>query len=318
MTRSRLQQRSTEHSGCARISDDIDFFVVLKSRNLRQDSGGNLHVLNYHFFAEIFVSAGRSIKQARLHCGEENGALAFRPHSDDVLGDNAWYVEGGWYRTEQDLDAAFPNRAYGFDITSPNGHISQAWLDFSRPGGGSQIPAPAVISLTQNDVATAPDRLDPDSDTVVTWGDYSVGRADPNGIVDDQVFVVVADCFGNRIVKSGLTFEPSCLSYRDTNYVIPAGTLLPGRPHSMFVELPHVADSIVCDGVPGFASFATATYLQLHTLGTAAGKPCPGRPTALDTGETDLFTPNIPEERDQLDRLNERNSGQGSPPVRTG
>jgi hypothetical protein len=297
------QNGCAKRNGAAEIKDDLDFFVVLKSRNLRQDSDGNLSLLNYHFFAEIFVSAGRSVRQARLYRrGAENSVLAFRPHSDDVLGDNAWYAEGGWFGSEDDLDAAFPNGVYVFDITTPSGRIRAARLDFSHAGAKNEIPDPAVIKLTQNGVTVAPHRLDPHCETTVTWGDYAVGRADPNGIIDDQVFVVVADCFGNRIVKSGLSFEPSCLSYRNTDYIIPAGTLLPGRPHSMFVELPHVADSIVRAGVPGFASFATATYLQLHTLGKATGTPCPEKPVALDTGETDHFTPRIRAERGQLNR----------------
>lgn len=294
-------KKVVKNIGAAQIKDDLDFFVVIKSRNHRQDNQGNLKLLNYHFFAEIFVSAGKRIDNAKIFVGGlESNPLIFRPHSDDVLGDNAWYLEGGWYASEKDLDKAFPSGEYIFDITSPYGRIRDGVLDFSRVGQKNEIPDPVVINLSQDGSFVAPNRLEADADVTVTWGDYRVGCADPRAIIDDQVFVVVADCFGNRIVKSGLSFEQSCLTFRDKDYVIPAGTLLPGCNYSMFVELPHVADSTVRDGVAGFASFATATYLQLQTLGKKSGIPCPKKPIALDTGETDVFAPSLRDEHKQI------------------
>ena len=50
--------------------------------------------------------------------------------------------------------------------------------------------------------------------SIAIWGDYTVGFANPNGIINHQIFVVVRDFFGNRKAKSGLRFGQQCLSYR--------------------------------------------------------------------------------------------------------
>lgn len=278
---------SGEPQGRAR---DLDFFVLVKSHNHRQHADGRRELLNYHLFAEIFLKPGGSLTAATLaRAGGQEAPRAFQPHGGDVLGDNAWYMEGGWYDSEAAVDTAFPNGEYQFTIELGGGVLGQGVVNLSGPGGTTEIPDPAEITLVQEGAAVNPLRLDPDQDVVVTWGGYGAGRADPNGIVDDLVFVTAADCRGRRIVKSGLCFEQKFLTYRDSSYTIPAGTFEPGRPHSMFVELPHTAHSIVAGGVPGFACFATATYLDLHTLGQAVGRPCPEAMPALDTGETDRF-----------------------------
>lgn len=279
------------------IDQEVTFFVLVKSHNHRQDAAGARTLLNYHWFAEIFVPPGRRPESARLYRPEAEGvSWSFRPHNDDVLGDNAWYVEGGWFPDETTVDAALPNGVYAFDIETARGAIRSATVRLTGTDGASEIPEAPAIVLQQRGKPAPPDRIDPDIDTIVTWGDYAGGKSDPHGIIDDMVFVVVADCFGRRIVKSGLCFEEACLTYRDTSYTIPAGTLRPGRPHSMFVELPQVADSIVAAGVPGFACFASATYLDLHTLGRPTGDPCPEGKLAMDTGETDRLRPSRPEE----------------------
>lgn len=283
------------------LDRDLSFFVIVKSHNHRQDDTGRRTLLNYHFFGEIFIEPGRSLRSARLYReGIEQDARPFRPHGDDVLGDNAWYLEGGWYPDEQSVNAIFPNGRYVVDIETPNGKIRGAALRLEGASGATEIPDAPIITLSQNGKSVSPNRLDPELDLVVTWGGYELGQPDPRGIVDDLVFVVVADCFGNRIVKSGLCFEDEFLTYRDTSYTIPAGTLLPGRPHSMFVELPHVSDSLYVQGVPGFACFASATYLDIRTLGAMEGPPCPERRPALDTGETDRLEPSRREDRSAL------------------
>ena len=55
----------------------------------------------------------------------------------------------------------------------------------------------------------------------------------------------------------------------------------------MFVEFPHVVDSVIAGGVPGFTSYATATYLDFNTLGENAEGVCRKEMPAMDTGQTD-------------------------------
>ena len=55
----------------------------------------------------------------------------------------------------------------------------------------------------------------------------------------------------------------------------------------MFVEFPHVVDSKVVNGVPGFTSYATATYTDINTVGEIDPSSCPDELPPLDTGQTD-------------------------------
>ena len=102
-----------------------------------------------------------------------------------------------------------------------------------------------------------------------------------------MIFVVVADCHGERVFHTGLPFQGPYLTYRTTEISVPASTLESGHPYSMFVEFPRVVDSRVIRGIPGFTSFATATYLDFLTRGPASDAGCPEVAPPMDTGQTD-------------------------------
>lgn len=261
---------------------DLVFFVVVKSSNYAQARDGSLSLLNYHFFSEIFLKDGGRVTSATIKRKDAVGEpLKYVDRGD------SFYVEGGHFDSLKEVDIAYPNGKYVFNIDTPSGAIQDLALDLTGPGGSSEIPAPITITLHQDGKQIDPLRIDPSKDLVVRWGDYDVGNADPNGIIDDLIFFVVATCHGKRIVHSGLPFEGPYLTYRATEYRVPAGTLRPGEPHSMFVEFPNQVDTVVVDGVPGFATYATASYLDTQTLGKASGPACPAKPPPMDTGQTD-------------------------------
>lgn len=76
------------------------------------------------------------------------------------------------------------------------------------------------------------------------------------------------------------------MTYTAREVVVPPGRFRPGETYSMFVEFPHVVESIMVKGVPGFTSYATATYTDITTTGTSADE-CPDDIPPLDTGQTD-------------------------------
>jgi hypothetical protein len=187
----------------------------------------------------------------------------------------------------EEVDAAYPNGSFTFDITAPTVHIANATLSLAGPEGQTDIPQPIEISLFQSGEAVSPVEIDPEDDLLIRWSDYSNGRDDPNGIVDDMIFVVVADCFGERIYHTGLPFEGEYMRHDVREVTVASSSLEPGRPYSAFVEFPHVVDSRVVKGVPGFTSYATATYVDLHTTGENDGAACPDALPPMDTGQTD-------------------------------
>lgn len=268
-------------ASCASGSD-VSFFVLVKSSNWAQDSAGKLTLLNYHFFSEIFVARGGGIVSAVLR--PQQGSSAPLPYED--RGEN-WYVEGGHFDSVAQLDAAYPNGSFAFDIEMSRGRIQDAVLQLEGPGGRTDLPAPIHISLVQEGSEVSPLQIDPALALQVRWSEYSNGATDPRSVVDDMIFVVIADCHGERLFHTGLPFAGEYLTFRATELEVAAGTLAPGRPYSAFVEFPHVVDSRIVDGVPGFTSYATATYLDLRTSGPADDASCPEVAPPMDTGQTD-------------------------------
>jgi hypothetical protein len=268
-------------TACSRQSD-ITFFVLVKSSNYSQDSTGQLQLLNYHFFSEIFLTDSGSIEAAQL-------TLHHRPEEPMVYVDRGrnFYVEGGHFDTLEELDLAYPNGVFTFDINTPTVDFHDVTLSLSGPENRTDIPLPITISFFQGGESIGPVSIDPYSDLLIRWSDYSNGRDDPNGIVDDMIFVVVADCFGERIYHTGLPFEGDYMRHDVREVTVRSASLEPGRPYSAFVEFPHVVDSRVVNGVPGFTSYATATYVDLRTTGENLGAACPEVSPPMDTGQTD-------------------------------
>jgi hypothetical protein len=272
-------------SGC-RSQDDISFFVLVKSSNYAQSASGQLTLLNHHFFSEIFPQEGGRVERAALRPADgSHESMAYEDRAAN------YYVEGGHFETLAELDAAYPNGDFLFDVQAPSVSFTQEPLRLAGPGGETLLPEPITITLLQAGESISPVEIDPTEPLTVRWSEYSVGAADPRGIVDDMIFVVFADCNGERVFHTGLPFEGEYLTFFADEATVPAHTLLPGRPYSMFVEFPHVVDSRVIDGVPGFTSYATATYLDLRTTGEAADSECPEVAPPMDTGQTDRMEP---------------------------
>lgn len=258
--------------------DDVRFFVVVKSSNYSQKAG-KLTLLNYHFFSEVFPVPG-----VRLH-GALMSPYFDRPKAYEEK-DLTLYLEGGHFPTLAALDAAYPNGVYRVSIGKQQAGIADGSVNFRDDGGTTDIPEPIHIALSQEGRTIVPGEIAPSMPTTIRWTRFSNGRSDPRGIVDDMIFVVIQDCRGRNVFHTGLPFDGKYLRYDASEIQVPAHLLEPGEPYSMFVEMPHVVDSTRAQGIPGFASFATATYLDLRALGTSSAK-CPAAPPPMDTGQTD-------------------------------
>ena len=75
-------------------NEDIWFFVLVKSNNYSQDQDGNLKLLNFHFFSELFGKEPGKIKSATLaRTGSNAEAFVYEDRGE------AFYYEGGHYNT---------------------------------------------------------------------------------------------------------------------------------------------------------------------------------------------------------------------------
>lgn len=261
--------------------EHVSFLVMGKTTNHRQSPEGELSLLNYHFFAEIFVEQGGSVSEA---------TLSFPDGSTQEFEDLGYVqeVHGGRYDNEAELDRLYPNGDYTFRFRTPAGKKHERVLTVRGTGQGqSRIPEPVLIRLRQNGRDVSPESVNPDENLEVTWSPFDSGASDPNGIVDDLLFVVMGNCHGEKTVHSGRPFEGTpYLTYETIHYVIPKEKLSPGEPHQLFVEHAKV-DTSKEEGVVGLVTYAATTFLDFETTGIASGEPCPPSMPKIDAGQTD-------------------------------
>lgn len=265
---------------------DITFIVAGKTSNNRQYPDGSIAVLNYHFFAEIFRQEGGMVAPASLLTPLSDGAAVEFTDTGYAL-----EVHGGRYGSEAELEAAYPDGAYAFNYTTPNvGTVSQV-VHLTNPEEGSTLlPAAPVIHLFQAGKVVAADQVNPDIDLRVSWSTFAAGGADPLGITDDLIFVIMADCDGVRRAHSGRPFEgTSFLTYADTHFIISAEQLLPENVYQLSVEQA-VLDTSIEHEVIAYGTFATTTFLEIHTFGSAApGQACQQVRKQFDAGQEVLY-----------------------------
>jgi hypothetical protein len=260
--------------------DHVSFVVMGKTTNHRQSESGELGLLNYHFFAEIFVREGGSVG---------NASLTFPAGEVETFeaGGSVLELHGGRFDHEEALDRKYPAGEYRLRFETPGGAVEGMPLRMR----GARIPKGPRIVFQQGGRPVSPKSIDPAEELTVTWSEFEGARSDPNAILDDLVFVVVGNCHAERVVHSGRPFEGTpFLTYRTMEYRIPGGKLSPGESHQMFVELAAV-DTIERDGIVGLVTYAATTFLDFQTLGSPAGRPCPEVMPAFDGGQTDRKRP---------------------------
>jgi hypothetical protein len=264
---------------------DITFVVVGKTGNFGQEHSGTISALNYHFFAEIFVQENGQVKKSSLFT-PSNPSEAI-PFLDSGY---ALEMHGGRYLSESELEENYPDGSYIFSYDTPStGPMEQSIGLVNSSSDSSRLPDAPQITLSQNGGIVSPSLIQPDTSLTVTWSAFNDGKSDPMGIVNDLVFVIMGNCNGERISHSGRPFENApYLDFSATEFVIPAEHLLPENAYQISVEHA-IVDTTITGGVPGLATFATTTFLEVMTLGSATnGSACPEILKNFDAGQTDL------------------------------
>ncbi|MDH3440968.1 MAG: hypothetical protein OEM63_09465 [Gammaproteobacteria bacterium] len=254
------------------INDHVTFYGVGKVARFQQHMDSSLEELGPVFFAEIFIAVGGEVTAARVRFPDrfrEMRDLEYRYSESDEIGD-VMYLSGITDSNEA-MEAEYPTGAYEFSFSTPGGDVLNSVVSFE----GGHFPTPPVIIFEQGGERIAFDAVDPARDLTITWPPFSEGDADPNGILDDLIFVAIDSCTVEDIVHSGRPFEKdNYLTFRAERYVVPAGTLLPGQTYSMYVEhalLPHTQQDY---GMPAFATFAASTYMDFMTTGETDASYC--------------------------------------------
>lgn len=242
---------------------DVTFFVIGKHANYSQDRAGGLQSVDFSFFSEIFLTSAGDAGEATLRfpTGE---LVPYRDMREAEGGnrDNLLLVAGAdRYESLTDLQARYPDGNYEVSFETPSGSVADGVLTFEeRP-----LPNPPVISLAQAGKSGCSVVM-PGRDLEVSWSAFAGGRSDPNGILDDLVFVILADADGVRIAHSGRPFENKpYLTYAADSFTIDGEVLEPGQTYTLSVEHALLDDTTRFDNVPAFTTRAVTTSLKVRS-----------------------------------------------------
>ncbi len=259
-----------------------DYVVLGKSINHRQNPDGELILLNTVFFGEIFRTKNGTVTNGYLSGpGEASTHLKFS--KGDVL-----FLAGKRRFSIEALTKNFPDTTYYFNFDTPDGNIRDMPVTFTRDKGKTRNPGPIKIFLHQDGKTANPDAINPDLDLLVSWSKFEKGAADPKGIIDDMIYVILGNCMGEKIVHSGPAFNDGPnLTFREKEFIIPQESLFPGQPYQLEVEHSEM-DTSVYKEIKIIVTYAASSFLDLRTTGTDTKKTgCPDVPYAMDGGQTD-------------------------------
>ncbi|MGI9203825.1 MAG: hypothetical protein ACR2Q3_07425 [Woeseiaceae bacterium] len=267
---------------CYAQEQHADYVVLGKSINHRQAADGNLNLLNTVFFAEIFLTEDGLVTNGKL-TGPGDATDGFRFPEGKIQ-----FLAGTRQYSIEALTDHYPDSTYHFDFDTPDGNVRGLPATFVRDQGEMRNPGPIEIDLYQNGAQADPTAIDPDHDLVVRWNEFAKGSADPRGIIDDMIYVIVGDCMGNEIEHSGHALsDPDALTYAAEEFVIPAAKLHPGQPFQLEVEHSNM-DTDIWNNIEIIVTYAATSFLDVQTTGTdAQDRGCPATPYAMDGGQTD-------------------------------
>lgn len=240
---------------------DVSFFVIGKSTLHKQDAQGKLGPTSYYLFGEVFLNDGGQAGPVKATF--PGGAL-----TDFTRRGSAVRIKRRDFATQAELDRAFPDGTYAFEITAPGGRIEPFPVNLKPRRSKSPFPAPLRIGFKQAGKSVRQDQIDPKLDLVITWTPFLTGQADPGGVLGDVSFVIMSDCAGASIARSELPFKPTpALSYADREFRVPAERLAPASVYKLHVEHAELVDVQNRGGVVGLATFPTVTDTILSTAG---------------------------------------------------
>lgn len=252
------------------VAEDVLFVVLGKMALYDQEPSGDLVLRNHHFVAEIMPKAGRKIIGGTLSdAKDETKSLSFNPEGI------AFMAHGARVTNPNELHRLHPDGAYVFSYQTESGRMDSQILSLTKREYIAGMPAPARVSAIQKGLPVTDSKLDANADLELSWESMPGNMKVPDSELADLIFVLAFDCLGNNIAHSGRPYQGgSYLTFEDTRYVIPAAALMPGLNYTVIVEQA-TADVATTLGVPGIATYATLTFLNFASSGTATEESCP-------------------------------------------
>ena len=249
---------------------DILFVVLGKMSLYNQSSSGEITLRNHHFVAELMPKFGRKIISGRL----TSAADATRVIEFNAEG-NAFLAHGARVSDPSMLHKIHPDGSYVFSYETQSGRMNSQVVELRKRPAIEEMPPPMRVSSFQDGQVLSESTIDPDRDLALAWESMPGNKKSTDSELDDLIFVLAFDCFGNNVSHSGRPYQGGpYLTYADSNYVIPATALNPGLDYTVIVEQA-TADVRTTLGVPAIATYATLTFLKFRTTGNPARTSCP-------------------------------------------
>jgi hypothetical protein len=261
--------------------EDVTFFVIGKHANFAQTSAGDTEAVDFSFFSEIFLTSGGDAGDATLRFPTDE-LIQYRDMREAEGGsrDNLFLISGEDRFTRfADLQNRYPDGDYEVSFSTPSGNVDNGVLTFEeRP-----LPNAPVIELQQGEKSSC-SVLAPGEDVTVSWQTFAEGKGDPNGILDDLVFVILTNADGVRVSHSGRPFEGRpYLTYADESHTIPGDVFEAGETYTLSVEHAILDDTTQFDDVPAFTTRAVTTKLEVRVGATAMESCLPAMPPLSST-----------------------------------
>ena len=266
---------------------DVTFFVIGKHGNVQQQTDGSHESVDFSFFSEIFLTGGGDASQATLQF-PDGKVFSYRDmrEADGGDRDNIFLISGEERPSSYaELLRTYPDGNYQFSFDTPSGSVDGGILNFEeRP-----LPDAPLITVQQGG-QTQCGLVAPGKNAVVRWSPFAEGRSDPNGILDDLIFVILTDADGNRVAHSGRPFENRpYLTYAAKNFVIDGDVLKPDHTYTLSVEHALLDDTTRFDSVPAFTTRAITTKLTVRTGPSVQEKCVPMSSIPTLSSQTTMF-----------------------------
>ena len=251
---------------------NVTFFGTGKVSRYQQHKDSSLEMLAPLFFAEIFITEGGEVKNASVMFPDPQKTvheLQYRYSESEEIGD-VMYLSG-LASTYEELEKKFPTGEYLFSFSTPDGDVVDRVVSYKD----RTYPIQPIIIFKQDGKKIGIDEVNTHKDLIITWPPFTEGAADKNGLLDDPIFVAIDSCNVEDIVHSGRPFEKNdYLTFRTADYTVAANILEPGQTYSMYVEHAVFTDTQIDNGMPGFATFASSTYMDFTTTGDTDSSYC--------------------------------------------
>ena len=264
-------------SGCeikkSKLSQkDVTFYGTGKVSRYQQLDDDTLEALQPLFFAEIFITEGGNVNDAKVilpNAQESTIELLFRHSESDEIGDVMYHSE--MLESYETLEEKYPMGAYRFNFETSEGRVLNSVVSYRN----KSFPDHPVIMFYQDDMRIGINEVDSAKELIIKWPEFSAGQSDPNNILDDPIFVAIDSCIMEDIIHSGRPFEKNgYLNYQAREYKVSPNKLEPGQTYAMYVEHAIFTDTQNDFGMPGFATLASSTYMDFQTLGMTDPNYC--------------------------------------------